>query len=36
VSAEETQRRTVEHSDHKRALQGLMNEWERLSQSLDD
>jgi ATP-binding cassette subfamily F protein 3 len=36
VSAEETQRQTVEHSDHKSALQNLMKEWERISQSLDD
>jgi len=36
VSAEQTQRQTVEHSDHKSALQNLMKEWERISQSLDD
>jgi ATP-binding cassette subfamily F protein 3 len=36
VSAEETQRQTLEHSDHKSALQNLMKEWERISQSLDD
>ena len=36
VSAEETQRQTLERCDHKSALENLMKEWERLSQSLDD
>jgi ATP-binding cassette subfamily F protein 3 len=34
VSAEETQRQTLELANHKTALQNLMNEWEELSGAL--
>jgi ATP-binding cassette subfamily F protein 3 len=34
VSAEETQRQTQELANHKNALQSLMKEWEKLSETL--
>jgi ATP-binding cassette subfamily F protein 3 len=36
VSAEETQRQTLEHNRSKDQLQNLMTEWEELSQSLEE